>query len=220
MAPFLFKFLATVFWGISYPEETLLENVEQLTFPTMGFQEAGEAYFSPDGRMISFQQIPKGETGYQISIMNLDTKEVRQVSHGAEACTCSFFRPDGKKIIFAASPIERYVPDDGHYHWDRTPYTNIYEANVDGSDAVALTEGAAYHAECGYSPDGSHIVYASNEDGSMNIYTMRSDGTDVKQLTHTTHCYNGGSFFSPDGDKNYFQSRQRSARPYASLYHG
>ena len=106
MAPFLFKFLATVFWGISYPEETLLENVEQLTFPTMGFQEAGEAYFSPDGRMISFQQIPKGETGYQISIMNLDTKEVRQVSHGAEACTCSFFRPDGKKIIFAASPIK------------------------------------------------------------------------------------------------------------------
>ena len=77
---------------------------------------------------------------------------------------------------------------------------------MDGSDAVALTEGAAYHAECGYSPDGSHIVYASNEDGSMNIYTMRSDGTDVKQLTHTTHCYNGGSFFSPDGTKIIFRA--------------
>jgi TolB protein len=40
----------------------------------------------------------------------------------------------------------------------------------------------------------------------MNIYVMRSDGTEVKQLTHTTHCYNGGPFFSPDGTKIIFRA--------------
>lgn len=86
---------------------------------------------------------------------------------------------------------------------------NIYEANVDGSDAVALTEGPAYHAECAYSPDGSQIVYSSNEDGSMNIYVMQSDGSQITQLTHTTGCYNGGPFFSPDGSKIIFRADRK-----------
>jgi Tol biopolymer transport system component len=172
----------------------------------MGFDRAGEAYFSPDGQMISFQAVLNGENDFQIFTMDLNTKEIRKISRGAKACTCSFFRPDGKKIIFAASPQTGSPASGGKYHWDFTPYMNIYEANVDGTEAVALTYGPAYHAECAYSSDGSLIVYASNEDGSMNIYVMNSDGTDPKQITHTNHCYNGGPFFSPDDSKIIFRA--------------
>ena len=206
MVQLFYKCLAAAFLGIVHPDETLLDNLEQLSSSKMGFERAGEAYFSPDGRMISFQAVPKGESGYQIFTMNLRTREVRQISRDAKTCTCSYFRPDGKKIIFAASPEAPEVNQTGKYKWDLTPFMNIYEANIDGSDAVALTTGPAYHAECAYSPDGSQIVYASNEDGSMNIYVMRSDGTDVKQLTHTIHSYNGGPFFSPDGKKIVFRA--------------
>jgi len=190
----------------SHPDEILLENIEQLTSPTMGFERAGEAYFSPDGQKIIFQAIPIGANSYQIFTLDLKTRELVQISQGVQACTCSYFRPDGEKIIFAASPEKGNVQQGGKYKWDLTPYMNIYEANVDGTDPVALSTGVAYHAECAYSPDGSHIVYASNEDGSMNIYAMRSDGTGVQQLTHTTHCYNGGPFFSPDGTKIIFRA--------------
>lgn len=206
MFHFFYKSLVIGFLGIVHPDETLLNNVEQLTSPTMGFEKAGEAYFSPDSKTIIFQAIPMGENGYQIFTMDLTTKDVFQVSHGVQACTCSYFRQDGRKIIFAASSERGNTQQGGKYKWDLTPYMNIYEANVDGTDVVALTEGSAYHAECAYSPDGSHIVYASNEDGSMNIYVMRSDGTEVKQITHTTHCYNGGPFFSPDGTKIIFRA--------------
>lgn len=198
--------IASSLSGISHPDEILLVNVEQLTVPDMGFERAGEAYFSPDGQMISFQAVPFGQTGYQIFTLDLHTKQLRQISHEMQTCTCSFFRPDGKKIIFAASPVEWSHSKDGKYKWDFTPYMNIYEANIDGSDPIALTSGPAYHAECAYSPDGSRIVYASDETGSMNIYTMCSDGSDVQQLTHTTHCYNGGPFFSPDGSKIIFRA--------------
>lgn len=187
-------------------DEPMLSNIEQLTFHEMGFERAGEAYFSPDGKLISFQAVPAGEENYQIYTLELASKSLTRISCNQGACTCSFFRPDGTKLIFAASPIQAEKPTPGTYKWDLTPYMNIYEANIDGSDPVALTTGPAYHAECAYSPNGEHIVYASDESGSMNIYTMRSDGSEACQLTHTTDCYNGGPFFSPDGSKIIFRA--------------
>ena len=92
------------------------------------------------------------------------------------------------------------------YVWDLVPYMNIYESNYDGTELVALTEGPSYHAECGYSHDGKEIVFASNLDGSMNIYTMNADGSNITQMTYTSHCYNGGPFFSPDGKKIIFRA--------------
>lgn len=218
MLQLICKGLIASFLGINHPEETLLNNVQQLTFSEMGFEKAGEAYFSPNGETISFQATLKGELGYQIFTMDLHTKELKQISHEAQTCTCSFFHPDGQKLIFAASPVAMAAaPQGGKYKWDLTPYMNIYEANIDGSNPVALTQGPAYHAECAYSSDGSSIVFASNEDGSMNIYTMKSDGSDVKQLTHTTHCYNGGPFFSPDGQKILFRA-DRNKPDYLQIY--
>lgn len=217
---FLKGFLACsplLFAAVDHPDEVLLKNVEQLTFPAMGFEKAGEAYFSPDGAMICFQAVPIGETGYQIFTMDLSTRQIRQISQGAGTCTCSYFHPTEKKILFAASPENRHVPAGGNYKWDLTPYMNLYEADLDGSNAVALTEGSAYHAECAYSPDGAHIVYASNEDGSMNIYVMDKSSLQVRQLTHTTHCYNGGPFFSPDGCKIVFRADCANA-DYLQIY--
>lgn len=200
-------------------EQECLSNIKQLTFPTMGFEKAGEAYFSPDSKTIIFQAVLKGEEHYQIFTMNLDEGIPRMVSTGKGACTCAYFHPEGDKIIFASShsdpllnedqyhqSVPGYKREGGQYAWDFTPYMNIYEANLDGSDLKALTKGPAYHAECAYSADGNRIVYASNEDGSMNLYTMKSDGTDVQQVTHTSGSYNGGSFFSPDGSQVIFRA--------------
>jgi Tol biopolymer transport system component len=190
----------------------------------MGFEKAGEAYFSPDSKTILFQAVPLCQQYYQIYSMNLDEGIPRMVSTGLGACTCAYFRPDGKKIIFASSHNDPYLTErgikksnGGKYEWELTPYMNIYEANPDGSDLIPLTSGPAYHAECAYSSDGERIVYASNEDGSMNIYTMRSDGSDVRQITHTTGCYNGGPFFSPDNTQIIFRA-DRETPHYLQIY--
>ncbi len=217
MSSLIYKCLAVSFLGISHPNETLLQHVEQLTSPAMGLEKAGEGYFSPDSQTIIFQGVPKGELGYQIYTLNLRSRDLQQISHEAQTCTCSYFRADGEKVIFAASPEPIAIQEGGNYRWDLTPYMNIYEANVDGSNAIPLTKGSAYHAECAYSPDGSHIVYASDEDGSMNIYVMRSDGTEVTQVTHTTGCYNGGPFFSPDGKKILFRA-DRDIPDFLQIY--
>jgi len=205
-------FLGMAFCGYSQ-EELCLGHIRQVTFPSMGFERAGESYFSPDGRSIIFQAIPKDEKSYQIYTMDLHAMIPVRVSTGKGACTCGFYRPDGEKILFASShesPIERDLPKppkpSGRYSWDLTPYMNIYEADLDGSSLKRLTSGSAYHAECAYSPDGKKIVYASNESGSMNLYVCDADGENARALTQTRDCYNGGPFFSPNGDWIVFRS--------------
>ena len=35
-----------------------------------------------------------------------------------------------------------------------------------------------------FSPDGTKLVFASNRGGTMQIYTMLADGTNVRRLTN------------------------------------
>jgi Tol biopolymer transport system component len=209
----ILQLLVLSFWSVAYAnEETCLRNIRQITFASMGFEKAGESYFSPDGNSIIFQAVPQGEKYYQIYTMDLQTSSPQMVSTGKGACTCGFYRPDGKKIIFASShespplPAEENKQDPSRYHWELTPYMNIYEANLDGSDLKKLSSGPAYHAECAFSSEGQRIVYASNESGSMNLYICDADGQNSYPLTQTHDCYNGGPFFSPNDDWIVFRS--------------
>lgn len=192
----------------------------------MGFDKAGEGYFSPDGKNIVFQAVPKSKKNYQIFIMNLEEQVPKMISTGKGACTCAYFKPDGKKVIFASSheapdnindSSSCYQKEGSSYKWDLTPYMNIYEADLDGANLKALTKGAAYKAECTYSPDGSKIVFASNMDGNMNIYVMDSDGSNIIQITKDKNIYNGGPFFSPDGKKIIFRV-DAEKKDYLQIY--
>ncbi len=201
--------------------EPYLSNIRQLTFAEMGFEKAGEAYFSPDEESIIFQAVPVGKQHYQMYVMDLREGTPRLVSTGDGACTCGFFRPDGEKILFASSHENR-VPEkesdpSGEYKWDLTPFMNIYEANPDGTELTKLTHGPAYHAECSYSPDASEILYASNETGNMQLFIMNADGSDVRQITFAEGCYNGGPFFSPDGTRVIFRADREEAH-YLQIY--
>src|SRR5208282_338827 len=123
-------------------------------------------YFSPDMKQIIFQAEEKdsGNPFYQIFVMDLATGSYRRVSPGIGKTTCSFFRPDGKKIIFASSHLDpdarkkqveeyrqreedrrlgKHVP----YRWDFDAHMEIFEANPDGTDLKRLTDAKGYNAE-------------------------------------------------------------------------
>ena len=108
---------------------------------------------------------------------------------------------------------------DRPYGWDYDRHYEIYEANADGAAIVNLTNSDGYDAEGSYSNDGSKLLFASNriaynrtlsqaeqklfdEDSAyfMDLYIMDSDGSNVKQLTHS-QGYDGGPFFSPDNSQ-------------------
>jgi Tol biopolymer transport system component len=206
-------------------ESAYLRNIRQVTFD---FVRAGEGYFSPDGKQIVFQAEERGENPfYQIFVMDLETGRYRRVSPGIGRTTCAFFRPDGRKIIFASSHLdpqakERYAEEfrkreeeartrqRRRYEWVFDEYMDIFEANPDGSELRRLTDTPGYDAEGSYSPDGKQIVFCSQRDGNLELWIMDADGANPRKLTNAPGCYNGGPFFSPDGKQVIFRAdRQR-----------
>jgi tricorn protease-like protein len=216
-------------------EAVHIKNIRQLT---KDFVRAGEGYFSPDMKTIIFQAEEKdtGNPFYQIFTMDLETGRTRRVSPGVGKTTCSYFAPDGKKILFASSHLdpdarkhyaeeyrlrdeERKAGQRRRYKWDFDPFMSIFEADPDGGNLKRLTHAKGYNAEGSYSPDGRQIVFCSNRDGEENLelYIMDRDGQNVRKLTNAPGCYNGGPFFSPDGKQVIFRS-DRKKKDHLQLY--
>ena len=75
---------------------------------TDGLSKAGEGYFAPDGRHICYQGVPAGYPFYQIYVQSFDGAAPRptpptRVSPGRGRTTCSWFSPDGTRLLFASS---------------------------------------------------------------------------------------------------------------------
>jgi TolB protein len=182
----------------SHPEKHL-RNIKQLTF---GGQNA-EAYFSADGTRLIFQSNRDPLKCDQIFVMNVDGSDQHMISTGKGRTTCSFFFPDGKKILYSSTHLGSAdcppKPDYSKgYVWGIYPSYDIFTAKPDGSDLKQLTKEHGYDAEAVISADGKKIVFTSIRNGDLDIYTMDADGSNVKQLTHELG-YDGGPTFSPDG---------------------
>jgi TolB protein len=185
--------------SLELPGEARLANVRQLTF---GGQNA-EAYFSFDGDELIFQATRGDRQCDAIYRMDTDGGNLRQVSSGDGATTCSFIAPDDAAIIYASThlggPECPPKPDMSQgYVWPLYESYDIFKAAPDGSDLTRLTDTPGYDAEAVYSPLGDKIVFTSVRTGDLELFLMNPDGSGVEQLTDTPG-YDGGAFFSRDG---------------------
>jgi hypothetical protein len=94
--------------------------------------------------------------------------------------------PTGKTLIFASTR--------------HSMHPNIYTQRVDGLSVTQLTNDDSDHANPVFSPDGTHIAFASTRSGNWNIYVMDTEGRNVTQVTSGTSQDLHPSF-SPDGTR-------------------
>ena len=59
----------------------------------------------------------------------------------------------------------------------------LWRAASTGGEAVRLTSGAAYDARSAFTLDGARIIFESDRDGLRNLWSMRLDGSQLRQLT-------------------------------------
>jgi TolB protein len=180
------------------PQEIHLRNIRQLTFGG----ENAEAYFSADGKQLIFQSTRDGRECDQIYEMNIDGSGIRMVSTGKGRTTCSYFFPNGKRILYSSThlggPDCPPKPDYSRgYVWAVYPTYDVFSANPDGSDVKQITTSPGYDAESTIAPNGKRVVFTSTRDGDLDIYTMDLDGKNVKRLTNVVG-YDGGPFWSYD----------------------
>lgn len=211
-------------------EGQYLTNIRQVT---SGMVKAGEGYFSPDGKQIVYQAQPLDYPFYQIYTQPLSGGQPRRLSTGRGRTTCSYFHPTENKVLFSSSHEDPHMDkteadarkeDEENkkagrrprYKWDFDPYTEIYEADLQGNILKKLTDVKGYDAEGAYSPDGKLIAFCSDRDGDPDLYVMNADGTNVKQLTDAPG-YDGGPFISPDGKWIIFRS-DRKQKEHLQIY--
>jgi TolB protein len=56
--------------------------------------------------------------------------------------------------------------------------------NADGTDQRRLTFNLGIVRTPRWSPDGQWILFAADRTGSYDLYLIRADGTDLRQITH------------------------------------
>lgn len=145
----------------------------------------------PDGRRLIFLAIPSE----RLMVINANGTGLRSAGiAGRGGDSVCVFR-DGKRVAFL-----RGNPGNGQQ-------TAIFVAGLFGHGLTRVTPWGSYADKIDCSPDGDRIVFSkpgfSQRGESSNVYTMRTNGSDVVQLTHESGgvVNSGADSWSPDGTK-------------------
>jgi Tol biopolymer transport system component len=135
--------------------------------------------YSPDGRQIVFtrQKLPN-EADLTLMVVNIDGSEAHVMSD--QRIGGGRWSPDGKTILAGANESLLLFPIDG---------------------SATRTVKIASHANVkpfagGWSPDGDWIVFSGQSATGFDIYIMRTDGTDLHQVTDTPGIWEGDADWS------------------------
>lgn len=132
-----------------------------------------EPRYSPDGKAIAFTSGRYGRP--HIFVRDLATKAAdRQITFAGWYNTSADWRPDGKKLAFAAydREIDRY---------------DIMIVNPDGTMMERLTLNQGDNEKPAWSPDGRFILFQSNRGGGgkqkgYRLFLMNRDGGNQRPL--------------------------------------
>jgi Tol biopolymer transport system component len=128
----------------------------------------GEPSFSPDGKRIAFIRSP-GEPP-RVMTMTATGTDLTELTRDSDPFTgpeSPTYSPNGKRVVFFAFATGKATQE-------------IYACDADdGRNRVQLTKGDNHGREPALSPDGDSIVYQRGR----NLFTMDSDGSNVKQAT-------------------------------------
>jgi TolB protein len=135
---------------------------------------------------------------------------IAQISSGKGVCTCSYFMPGDREVIYASTqafhvecppPVDR---SDG-YVWPIHPEYDIYVHDLATGAERRFTDSWGYDAEATVSPKGDLVVFTSERSGDLELWTAKIDGSDPRQVTDNLG-YDGGAFFSHDGKQLVFRA--------------
>jgi TolB protein len=147
---------------------------------TDGSGNYGFPSWSPDGKRLVYRSSNDGRNG--LSIVDSETRAVTSLTTGSAHENFPSWSPKGDRIAFTSDR-------DGDYE--------IYTIRVDGTDLRRLTHTLGNDAHNAWSPDGQWIAFTSARGGFKDesplhpynpqphgdLYVVRADGSDVRQLT-------------------------------------
>src|SRR5437899_1042780 len=96
--------------------------------------------------------------------------------------------PDGKTIVFEL-------------------LGDIYTLPIEGGQAKLVDGGMAFDSQPKFSPDGKWIAFLSDREGTENVWIMKADGSEPKQVSKDPNSEFASPSWSPDGQFILYVSR-------------
>jgi Tol biopolymer transport system component len=176
--------------------------------PNLG--PGAEFYFSPDGQSLIGNAKREGDEAYHVYTLNVDGSHIRRINDRGEDA-CSFFFPDGKRIIWTSTRDHPELPKGNYSDPKNYPQgAELYTSNLDGSDVERLTYNTVYEAEVSLSPNGKWVLFGRQINGKMDLWRIRPDGSEPFQITHMEGWQPGGALYLPDSKTIIFRAWKQS----------
>lgn len=171
--------------------------------------ESAEAYYAPDSYHIIAQvQDPDATAASHAraaggaltyTFTDQGTEITRINDRGQDAC--SYYFPDQQRLVWTSTRDNMDMPVGNWSDSNDYPQgAELYISDLDGGNIQRLTNNEYYEAEVSVSPNGEWIVFGRQIDGKMDLWRMRSDGTDEEQITFTDDWQEGAPFYLPDNE--------------------
>jgi len=155
--------------------------------------------FSPDSRQIVFATRRDGY--WALYLMTPSVSKIKRITINKLLHAAPAFSADGETIYFQTNR-------DGQ--WE------IYRLDVASGEETRLTDKGGRNPTC--SPDGKWIAFtATGEGGRSQLFLMKPDGSEVKQLT-TDAFENDNPCFSPDSTCLLYQSKRDGGKTDLYLF--
>jgi Tol biopolymer transport system component len=199
------------------PAKKLLESKDELIIAPQ-WSPRGDAIIFGIGKFAAFLDFAIGAKkpleltngGAQVAMINADGSGLRKITSGANNNGFAAYSPDGKRIVY------RTMGPDG----DGLRIMNLQDRSV-----TTLTK--EYDNFPAWSPRGDLIAFVRKVNGDFDVFTVRPDGKDARQLTHSKGN-DAHPAWSTDGEKIVFASTRMgfkdealytsAPQPYGELF--
>lgn len=181
-------------------------DIKQVTNNALGIAQQPESnevnespIFSPDGQDIVYVSNKSDDLDLFIAGRS-GTTPTDLTQNDAAQDRDPAFSPDGKTLVFSSNFNSPTVNNfDGDFE--------LFRINRDGGNLTQLTFNTINDLDPAFSPDGSKIVFVSNNGANTDLFVMNSDGMNPIQVTSGAENDTDPTF-SPDGSQVLFVREQ------------
>ncbi len=160
-------------------------NADGTGFRRLTTDDTKQHYYpslSPDGKSMVYAAFREANV-YEIYEMDIATGNVIQLTDKFGILNAPEISPDGKFIVF------KYTPANSEKN-------SIWIMDRNGENVRSIPGATGWDPT--WSPNAESILFASDMDGTIQLYTIRTNGEELKKISNL-HAIRGRSDWSSDG---------------------
>ena len=137
---------------------------------------------SPDGQSVLYSAF-SAQNNYEVYRLDINDGSVDQLTNLFGVDNAPEISPDGAQLVFMHNSPTKDI-------------NQIMTTDRDGGNAGNIPGITGWDPT--WSPDGRNILFASDKNGTTQLYTIRTDGSKLTKITNLP-AIRGRSDWSPDG---------------------